>query len=296
MNTATDEVRTIDDTDVADFVAQIGQRVRRARVQKALSRRALSEQSGVSQRYLAQLEAGSGNISVALLYRVARALGQSPDFFFGDASERDVDQEQFLNLFRKADEHQKRRALAELQPTARSVNKGRRICLIGLRGAGKSTLGKLLAEQLGMAFVELNQVIEEESGMPVAEVMALYGQEGYRQLERKALETVFETRQSVVLAVGGGIVSEQQTYDQLLRTFHTVWLRASPEEHMERVRAQGDNRPMAGNPKAMDDLRSILTSRENLYARADMLVDTSNKDVAETLADLMESVERIGQS
>jgi len=174
-----------------------------------------------------------------------------------------------------------------------SVNKGRRICLIGLRGAGKSTLGGLLADELSVDFIELNRMIETQSGMPVAEVMALYGQEGYRQLERRALNTVFETKDSVVLAVGGGIVSEQVTYKHLLRTFHTIWLKASPEEHMERVRDQGDVRPMAGNPKAMEELRSILTSRESLYARADSMIDTSNKTIEESKTDLTEAIKAL---
>jgi XRE family aerobic/anaerobic benzoate catabolism transcriptional regulator len=220
-----------------------------------MSRRELSELSGVSQRYLAQLESGAGNISIALLYQVAAALGQPAASF-----------------------------LAE-HPAAISP-KAQRICLIGLRGAGKSTLGGMLAQSLNRSFLELNTLIEEQSGIAVGEVIDLYGQEGYREFERRALETVIDEMPAVVLAVGGGIVSEAETYGRLLTSFHTIWLKASPEEHMDRVRQQGDDRPMAGNPKAMDQLRAMLASREYLYARADAMVDTSGNSIHQSLADL----------
>ncbi|MEP0943331.1 MAG: helix-turn-helix transcriptional regulator [Rhizobiaceae bacterium] len=241
--------------EVQDFVARVGANVRRVRQSLSMSRRELSERSGVSQRYLAQLETGSGNISVALLFQVATALGQ-PAAAFLTESETPVSE------------------------------KAKRICLIGLRGAGKSTLGALLGQALDRPFLELNGLIEDLSGIPVGEVINLYGQEGYRDLERQALDRVIEKMPSVVLAVGGGVVSGSDTYRRLLSSFHTVWLKASPEEHMERVRRQGDDRPMAGNPKAMDQLRSILTDREYLYARADAVVDTSGCRVEESLANL----------
>ena len=163
-----------------------------------------------------------------------------------------------------------------------------RIGLIGLRGAGKSTLGRRLGAELSLPFVELNRDIEEQSGMPVTDVMALYGQEGYRRLERQALERVVATSDSVVLAVAGGIVSEPPTFAFLLRHFHTIWLKAPPETHMRRVAEQGDHRPMAGNPKAMDDLKSILTSRETLYAQAEASVDTEGRSVEESVRELIE--------
>jgi XRE family aerobic/anaerobic benzoate catabolism transcriptional regulator len=169
-----------------------------------------------------------------------------------------------------------------------------RICLIGLRGAGKSTLGRLLGETLSVPFIELNRDIEEQSGMPVNEVMALYGQEGYRRLERQALERIVQMTDCVVLAVAGGIVSEPETYNFLLRNFHTVWLKATPEEHMQRVRTQGDERPMAGNPKAMEELNAILTAREALYARADLTVDTSGRTLEQSRADLLAAVGQLG--
>ncbi|MBO6814720.1 MAG: helix-turn-helix transcriptional regulator [Rhizobiaceae bacterium] len=267
--------KILDEDEVEAFVSQVGARVRETRLQKAISRRVLSELSGVSQRYLAKLEAGSGNISIALLFKVAHALGRDPQFFL---SQRHADSKsQFLiDRFSMAGPDVQARVTQILEAIETGSEKKQRICLIGLRGAGKSTLGGMLSKMLGLEFIELNAAIERESGMPVSEVIALYGQEGYRTLEHQAVQTVVDEHEQVVLAVGGGIVSEPDTFNLVLRCFHTVWLKASPEEHMQRVRDQGDNRPMAGNPRAMDELRSILTSREALYARADLMVDTSS--------------------
>ncbi len=161
-----------------------------------------------------------------------------------------------------------------------------RICLIGLRGAGKSTLGELAGQALNLPFVELNSEIEEQSGMPVNEVIALYGQEGYRRLEAQAISRVISTHDDIILAVAGGIVAEPETFNLLQSHFHTIWLRATPEEHMARVREQGDERPMAGNLEAMDQLRSILTSREALYGKALAQLDTSGQSVDISLAQL----------
>ncbi len=204
---------------IAEFVARVGERVWVARKQQAISRRVLSEKSGVSQRYLAQLESGNGNISIALLYQVAEAFEYSPSWFLGEKNPWNSEIHQLVQYFKEANSDQRRRAFQEIEPSFGVVNKGRRICLIGLRGAGKSTLGKLMADELSLEFVELNTLIEEHSGMPVGEVMALYGEEGYRQLERQALDTISNAKTSVVLAASGGIVSEDETYDQLLRTF-----------------------------------------------------------------------------
>jgi XRE family aerobic/anaerobic benzoate catabolism transcriptional regulator len=162
-----------------------------------------------------------------------------------------------------------------------------------LRGAGKSTLGKILSKDLSLPFIELNREIEEVSGMPATEVMALYGQEGYRRLERQALERIVATSDAAVLAVAGGIVAEPETFAYLLRYFHTVWIKARPEEHMERVRNQGDLRPMKGNPKAMEELYSILASREELYAKAEATVDTSGRSLEESKRDLLATVRKL---
>jgi XRE family aerobic/anaerobic benzoate catabolism transcriptional regulator len=199
-----------------------------------------------------------------------------------------------MSLYRSATKEQRRNVLDILDPEQPSLRRSRRIALIGLRGAGKSTIGRLAADRLKLPFVELNEDIQQASGMPASEVIALYGQEGYRRLERQSVERVAATYDDVVLAVAGGIVSEPETFNFLLRNYHTVWLKARPEEHMWRVRAQGDERPMAGNPAALDELRNILMSREALYARADTAVNTSGKTVDNVLTDVLAAVARQG--
>lgn len=282
--------------DIDAFVAAVGERVRKARQRKGIARRVLSELSGVSQRYLAQLENGGGNISIALLFKVANALDHRVEWLVGEDDPWGSEAAQVAEFYRQATTEQRQRVMQILDPGRPAQMRRQRVCLIGLRGAGKSTLGRLLGKELSTPFVELNRDIEEQSGMPVDEVMALYGQEGYRRLERQALERIVATSDSVVLAVAGGIVSEPETYGFLLRNFHTIWLRATPDEHMNRVRAQGDERPMAGNPKAMDELKSILTSREALYAKAEGVVNTSGKTLEESLRELKDVVGKLGIS
>lgn len=243
--------------EVNRLTQQIGTMVRMARGEKGISRRTLSEVSGVSQRYLAQIEAGEGNISVAMLVRLGAALDISAGDFF-------------------------RLESAETKPT--------RIALIGLRGAGKSTLGQLVADATGLPFVELNDVIEGESGLPVSDVIALYGPEGYRRFESRALSSVIGGQNDVILAVAGGIVDTPKTYDILLEEFDTIWLQAAPEDHMKRVIAQGDERPMAGNPKAMEELKAILHRREAAYARAHFALDTAGRSAADSTHELLELV------
>jgi len=289
-----DERLTPREGDVDAFVAAVGERVRKARERKGIARRVLSELSGVSQRYLAQLESGGGNISIALLFKVANALDHRVEWLVGEDDPWTSEAARVAEFYRQATGEQRQRVMQILDPGRPAQLRRQRICLIGLRGAGKSTLGRLLGEALSVPFVELNRDIEEQSGMPVSELMALYGQEGYRRLERQAVERVVATSDSVVLAVGGGIVSEPETYGFLLRNFHTIWLKASPEEHMNRVRGQGDERPMAGNPKAMEELKSILTSREVLYAKAESTVNTSGRSVDESLQDLSETIRDLG--
>jgi XRE family aerobic/anaerobic benzoate catabolism transcriptional regulator len=273
------------------FVARVGERVRKARQRKGIARRVVSELSGVSQRYLALLESGKGNISIALLHRVAEALDHRVEWLVGEEDPWESEGAKFATLFAGANAEQRAQVRRILQGD--DARRRQRICLTGLRGAGKSTLGRLLGEKLNLPFVELNRDIEEQSGMPVDEVIALYGPEGYRRLERQALERTVAKYDAVVLAAAGGIVSEPETYAFLLANFHCAWLRASPEEHMQRVREQGDVRPMAGNPKAMDDLRSILTSREALYAKAELAIDTSGQTIAQSLDALVRALRNL---
>lgn len=257
---------------------RVGARVRAAREAKSLSRRRLAELSDVSQRYLAQIETGQGNISLALLYRVAEALGQRIEWLVAPHAP-DPDGQRVEELFRAAPPD-KREMVLDLLSTEASAMRAKRVALIGLRGAGKSTLGARLAEAYDAKFVELNDEIEDLSGMRIADLIALYGQEGYRRMENEALTRLADAEERLVLAVAGGVVSQAGAFNNLLDRFHTIWLKAAPEEHMARVRAQGDERPMAGNPAAMQQLRSILTSREDQYRQAAATLNTSTLTVS----------------
>jgi XRE family aerobic/anaerobic benzoate catabolism transcriptional regulator len=285
------------DTDTqktARFLNLVGQRVRNARQKKGMSRRVLAERSGVSQRYLAQLETGQGNISIGLLLRVAQALEFGIEWLVSPDDPWQSDTARAMILFQRATQKQRQDVLQVLQPSNPSERKANRIALIGLRGAGKSTLGARLANHLNSPFLELNHEIEQSGGMPVNEVIALYGQEGYRLLEHQAVERIVATHDTLILAVAGGIAAQSDTFNYLLDHYHTVWLYATPEDHMNRVRAQGDERPMAGNPDAMKELRNILASREEQYKRADAQVDTSNATEDESLSALLDVVKTNG--
>lgn len=271
------------DAAILALQGRVGDRVRAVRTALGMSRRVLSEVSGVSPRYLAQLEGGEGNISIGLLFRVAEALGVTMEMLVS-GSDLPADARRMVEAYAGADRATQEQVRALLSGAA---TKAGRICLIGLRGAGKSTLGAAAAKALGVPFIELNRAIEAAGGMPIAEIMGLYGPEGYRQLEADALDRIVAEHDRAIVAVAGGIVADAQTFERLLDRFHTVWLKASPEEHMARVRAQGDTRPMAGNPQAMAQLRLILTSREPEYSRADAVLDTGGQDVAACLAALL---------
>ncbi len=281
------EKSAIADKVVDDLIVSVGERVRKARERKGIPRRVLSEMSGVSPRYLAQLETGAGNISIGLLERVAIALDHKIEWFVGEEDPWTSEVLRFAELYRSANLDVQQAVMQLLSPESEGEQKAQRICLVGLRGAGKSTLGRLAGDVLDVPFVELNSAIEEQSGMPVGEVMALYGQEGYRQLEAQALQRVVATHDTAILAVAGGIVSEPVTFNVLLKNFHTIWIKAAPEEHMLRVRAQGDERPMTGNPEAMAQLKSLLTSREAMYERADAHLDTTGKTLEASLDELL---------
>ena len=278
---------------VSQFLVMVGDRVRNARGRKGMSRRVLSEKSGVSERYLAQLESGQGNISIGLLLRIADALDFGIEWLVGRDDPWGSEIARASYLLQSATAQQREQVFQVLEPEPPKQHKANRIALIGLRGAGKSTLGALVAKQLQTPFLELNTEIEQSGGMPVNEVIALYGQEGYRLLEHQAVERVTATHDTLILAVAGGIAAQPDTYNYLLANFHTVWLRATPEEHLQRVRAQGDERPMAGSPNAINDLRKILTSREEQYRRADIWVDTSGQSVEQSLADLRAAIDEL---
>jgi XRE family aerobic/anaerobic benzoate catabolism transcriptional regulator len=284
--------RPIDDAKIDRLLVSVGERVRNARGRMGLSRRLLAEKSGVSQRYLAQLESGQGNISIGLLLRIADALDFRIEWLVAEEDPWTSEIVMITSLLRSATTAQRERILEILMPENPRLKRASRIAFIGLRGAGKSTLGRLAAAELGLPFKELNEDIEEASGMPAGEVMALYGPEGYRHLERQSLERIVALHDKIVLAVAGGIVSQPDTFNYLLRNFHTLWLKAEPEEHMARVRGQGDERPMAGNPDAMGELRNILKSREALYARAEARVNTSKSTLEESLEAVLEAIRK----
>ncbi len=282
------------ESEVLELMQRVGSRVRKAREMIGLPRRVVSEKSGVSPRYLAQLEAGEGNISIGLLMRVASALDYRIEWFVGEDDPWTSEALRIADLFRSATADRRRKAMEALSATTPGQLRARRICLIGLRGAGKSTLGAMAGQMLQVPFLELNNEIEEHAGMPVGEVVALYGQEGYRKLETQALSRIIATHDTLVLAAAGGIVSEPGTFNTLLEHFHTIWIKASPEEHMSRVRRQGDTRPMAGNPEAMEQLRSILKSREALYERAVAQLDTSGKPLQTSAEELVKLIREEG--
>jgi XRE family aerobic/anaerobic benzoate catabolism transcriptional regulator len=234
-----------------EYLSQLGARVRAWRSQHGMTRKALSAACGVSERYLAQLEAGEGNISVLLLRKVARAMS--------------VPVEELVR---------------EQAPSAKCI------ALLGLRGAGKSTLGAKLAESLKLPFVELDREVEKEAGAALGEVFAMYGQEAFRRFERRALERVLGQHERAVIATGGSLVNDPGTYKLLLERCVCVWLKASPEEHMNRVIAQGDMRPFKGRSAALDEIKKLLDDRNRLYSRASATVDTSGKTLKQAFNEL----------
>ena len=289
-----DTAQSSADAEVQALLARVGERVRKARELKGMPRRAVSEASGVSPRYLAQLEAGEGNISIGLLQRVAIALGYRIEWLIGEDDPWTSEVMKVADLFRSSPIETRKRALDVLSPSEPKSLRAQRICLVGLRGAGKSTLGAMAGQVLRLPFVELNREIEDHAGMPVNEIIAMYGQEGYRTLEQQAVSRVIAIHDTLILAVAGGIVSEPETYERLLTHFHTIWVRTSPSEHMSRVLAQGDTRPMAGNPESMDQLKSILKSREALYERAAAQLDTTNKPLQTSVDELAHLIRQSG--
>jgi XRE family aerobic/anaerobic benzoate catabolism transcriptional regulator len=276
------------------FLAALGERVRMLRARRGMTRRVLALAAAVSERHLANLETGQGNASVLLLRQLAQALECGIAELVGEDSAASPEWSRIRQLLQGHDEAalgRARQVLAEaLGAHAPDPLRYRRIALIGLRGAGKSTLGRMLADDLAVPFVELNRIIERLAGCAVREIHALYGAAAYRRYELRALEEAVATPGSAVIATGGGIVAEPATLELLLARCYTVWLRATPEEHMKRVIAQGDLRPMAGNAEAMADLKRILAGREASYAQADLTFDTAGKTLAESYLELRAAV------
>jgi XRE family aerobic/anaerobic benzoate catabolism transcriptional regulator len=271
----------------AAFLAAVGAAIREARAQRGMSRKALAQSAHVGERYLAQVESYGGNPSIVFLRRVADALGMQLLTLLESAGAQPQQKliRRFLDGLPADRVDEVLRRLTEEFGQTEAVRR-RRITLIGLRGAGKSTLGQALAKELRRPFVELDRDIEREAGMSLSEVFHLYGQAGYRKIERRCLERIINSQEDIVLSVGGGIVSEPETYELLLLNCFTVWIKAAPQEHMSRVVEQGDMRPMSGHSEAMQDLRDILSSREPLYSKADAQLNTSGKTVGQSITAL----------
>jgi XRE family aerobic/anaerobic benzoate catabolism transcriptional regulator len=277
------------------LLAALGERVRNLRARRGLTRKAVALAADVSERHLANLEYGIGNASILVLQQVATALQCSLAELVGDITTISPEWlliRELLENRSEADLRRARVALGELLGTAAGdPARHRRIALIGLRGAGKSTLGQMLADDLDVPFIELSREIEKIAGCSVREIHDLYGTNAYRRYERRALEETVQIYSEVVIATPGGIVSDPATFNQLLAHCTTVWLQAAPEEHMGRVAAQGDTRPMAASKEAMDDLRRILSGRAAFYSKADLSVDTSGQDLARSF-DLLRTAVR----
>jgi XRE family aerobic/anaerobic benzoate catabolism transcriptional regulator len=263
-----------------------------------MSRKVLSEASGVSERYLAELERGAGNASLLVLRQIAEAMGIAVPDLVADAPEPSVELEVAVGELQRLSEAELREARGWLAKRfGRATIKSRdRIALVGLRGAGKTTLGAKAAAALGMPFIELDREIESASGIELSEIFAAHGQAYFRKLEYECLQHVVQGNERAVIATGGSLVTEPATFDLLLSTCYVIWLKAAPEEHMGRVAAQGDMRPMAASRQAMEDLRAILDSRGPLYARADATLDTSSRSDAQSLSDLLAMIRARGGS
>ena len=279
------------------LLASLGERVRTLRKRRRLTRKALSVATGVSERHLANLESGEGNVSIRVLEQVATALQSSLAELTGDFTTGSAEWMKLRALLEPLDEASLRRirlTVAEMLDNAsqmRSVS--RRIALIGLRGAGKSKLGARLADRLDCPFIELSREIERIAGCGIGEIQALYGIEAYRRYQRRALEEAIDTDRSLVIATPGGLVSDTDAFNRLLSGCSTIWLTARPEDHMQRVIEQGDFRPMQGNGEAMRDLKTILEARHGSYVRAQHRLDTSAQGLEQTFALLCELADDI---
>jgi len=276
------------DITLKNYISGIGDRIRATRTSRGMIRKALSKQSGVSERYIAQVETGKANISISMLRKIAESMGVRTPELFPDCVMRSGNAT-LLSFLSRLDSEKQDIALEMLKRRfVKSSEQVRGVALIGLRGAGKSSLGRMLADELSVQFLQLSELIEQEAKMSTGELFSLGGQKSYRRIEKRALEEAMSFSGKVVLETGGSLVTEKQTFKLLHEAYYTVWVKARPEDHMSRVLAQGDLRPMADNKEAMDDLNLILKERESGYSQADYILDTSGRrllDCAQELVD-----------
>ncbi|WPC67112.1 helix-turn-helix transcriptional regulator [Rhodoferax ferrireducens] len=281
------------------FLAALGERVRALRARRGMTRKALAMVADVSERHLANLEYGVGNASILVLLQVAGALQCSLGELIGDVTTSSPEWLMIRELLEQRDDATLQRvriAIGEMLGTGGgNAGLSPRIALIGLRGAGKSTLGQMLADDLGFPFVELSREIEKFAGCSVSEIQALYGVSAYRRYERRALEEAIQIYPEAVIATPGGLVSDAATFNELLAHCTTVWLQADPEDHMKRVTAQGDLRPMAASKEAMEDLKGILHGRAPFYSKAQFKLDTSAQPLGPTFNALRDMVRKVLQ-
>jgi XRE family aerobic/anaerobic benzoate catabolism transcriptional regulator len=271
------------------YLQVLGERVRDARARHGMSRRMLAHDSGISERYLAELESGRGNFSIVLMRRLAKAIDVPIAELVSDESPRPVEYRLLVERIGRLDANELAEASTILaRRFGDRAGRAERIALIGLRGAGKTTLGTMLAKHLGWQFIEMSREIEAAAAVSVEEIFDLGGQAAYRRYERRALERIIGRKRRVVLATGGGLVSEPATFERLLDSFYTVWLQASPEEHWDRVIRQGDHRVEgSGDSEALVDMRRILAQRDALYRKADAHLDTRAKPLRQSLKELL---------
>ncbi len=276
------------------FLIALGERARNLRARRGMTRKAVALAAGVSERHMANLEYGEGNASILVLHQVAQALQCSLAELVGDLTTATPEWLMLRELLQGQDDTALQR-VRQAAAQALGVNVSRasaspRIALVGLRGAGKSTLGRMLGEDLGLPFVELGREIERVAGCSVGEIQALYGMSAYRRYERRALDEMIAAHPEMILATPGGIVSDTATFNQLLSHCTTIWLKAAPEDHMRRVQAQGDLRPMAASKEAMDDLKGILAGRAAFYSKAQFSLNTSGIALEEAFVQLRQIV------
>lgn len=273
------------------LLEQLGDRVRRLRARRGMTRKRLATESSVSERHLAELEQGRGNISVRLLERVARALETDISRLLDVRHSQTPEQRLIMELTRELGPDDQKAALQVLyERFALPEGSKQRIALIGLRGAGKTTLGQQLADRLGIPFVGLASVIEGLAGMSVSEIFSLSGEPGYRRLEEQALYETLNREDGCVIETGGGIVADPMLLNTLLTTCFVIWIKTSPEQYMERVVAQGDLRPMLNHPDAMANLRRLLSEREPFYAKAHATLDTQDQTVEQSFGQLLKAL------